>query len=82
MTTTPLMIPRLFSFLALVALASQLTACSSTSDSGTSSGEGRRAYMDTPSYQDQQPFAANPSPISTFYDSSYEESIYSPFSFN
>lgn len=72
------MIPRLFSFLALVALASQLTACSSTGDSG----EGRRAYMDTPSYQDQQPFAANPSPISTFYDSSYEESIYSPFSFN
>lgn len=79
------MIPRLFRFLALpglVALVSQWTACTSTGGSANASGEARRANLDTPSYQAQQPFADNPAPISTFYDSSYEESMYSPFSFN
>lgn len=76
------MMPRLFRLLVLpglVALTAPWVACSSLGDS---SGEARRADLDTPSYQAQQPFADNPPPISTFYDSSYEESIYSPFSFN
>ena len=33
-------------------------------------------------YQDEQPFAYNEPAIDGFYDSGYEESLYSPFSFN
>ncbi len=45
-------------------------------------GEQKRAYFNTPGYQDQQPFAYNPPVIDSWYDSGYEESLYSPFSFN
>jgi len=45
-------------------------------------GEQKRAYFNTPLYQDQQPFAYNPPVIDDWYDSGYEESLYSPFSFN
>jgi hypothetical protein len=45
-------------------------------------GEQKRAYFNTPLYQDQQPFAYNPPIIDDWYDSAYEESLYSPFSFN
>jgi hypothetical protein len=45
-------------------------------------GEQKRAYFNTPLYQDQQPFAYNPPVIDDWYDSAYEESLYSPFSFN
>jgi hypothetical protein len=46
------------------------------------SGEQKRAYFNSPTYQDQQPFAYNPPVIDDWYDSGYEESLYSPFSFN
>ena len=43
-------------------------------------GEQRRAYYDTPGYQSQQPFST---PIvDEWVDPGYEESVYSPFSFN
>ena len=44
--------------------------------------EQKDQYYNTPQYQDKQPFAGNPPIIDDFYDSSYEESMYSPFSFN
>ena len=46
------------------------------------SGEQKRAYYNTPGYQDQQPFAYNQPEVDDWYDSGYEESLYSPFSFN
>lgn len=45
-------------------------------------GEAKRAYYNTPLYQDQQPFGYNEPEIDNWYDSGYEESLYSPFSFN
>lgn len=45
-------------------------------------GEQKRAYYNSPYYQDQQPFAYNEPIIDDWYDSAYEESLYSPFSFN
>ena len=36
----------------------------------------------SPGYQNEQPFAYNEPAIDGFYDSGYEESLYSPFSFN
>lgn len=39
-------------------------------------------YLNTRGYQDQQPFAYNEPAVDGFYDSGYEESLYSPFSFN
>ncbi|MFZ9919691.1 MAG: hypothetical protein ACO3GO_07300 [Terrimicrobiaceae bacterium] len=39
-------------------------------------------YTNSRGYQDEQPFAYNEPAIDGFYDSSYEESLYSPFSFN
>lgn len=43
-------------------------------------GEQRRAYYDTPGYQAQQPFGTPM--IDEWVDPGYEESLYSPFSFN
>jgi hypothetical protein len=39
-------------------------------------------YYNTPNYQNRQPFAYNEPIIDDWYDSAYEESLYSPFSFN
>lgn len=39
-------------------------------------------YTNSRGYQDEQPFAYNEPAIDGFYDSAYEESLYSPFSFN
>jgi hypothetical protein len=39
-------------------------------------------YYNTPSYQNKAPFAYNQPEIDDWYDSGYEESLYSPFSFN
>ena len=39
-------------------------------------------YYNSPYYQDNQPFAYNAPAIDDWYDSGYEESLYSPFSFN
>ena len=39
-------------------------------------------YYNSPYYQDEQPFAYNQPVIDDWYDSAYEESLYSPFSFN
>jgi len=36
----------------------------------------------SPLYQNEQPFAYNEPAVDGFYDSGYEESLYSPFSFN
>jgi hypothetical protein len=44
------------------------------------SGEQRRAYYDTPAYQAQQPFGTPM--VDEWADPGYEESLYSPFSFN
>ncbi|HVQ19613.1 MAG TPA: hypothetical protein VMS23_01085 [Terrimicrobiaceae bacterium] len=43
-------------------------------------GEQRRAYFNTPGYQSQGPF--NTPLIEEWADPAYEESLYSPFSFN
>jgi hypothetical protein len=39
-------------------------------------------YYNTPSYQNKAPFAYNQPEVDDWYDSGYEESLYSPFSFN
>lgn len=39
-------------------------------------------YYNSPYYQDEQPFAYNEPEVDDWYDSGYEESLYSPFSFN
>jgi len=39
-------------------------------------------YLNSPLYQDEQPFGYNAPLIDDWYDSAYEESLYSPFSFN
>ena len=39
-------------------------------------------YTNSRGYQDEQPFAYNDPAIDGFYNSAYEESLYSPFSFN
>ncbi len=39
-------------------------------------------YYNSPLYQDQAPFAYNQPIVDDWYDSGYEESLYSPFSFN
>ena len=45
-------------------------------------GEPKPEYNNTQQYQDEQPFAYNEPVVDGFYDSGYEESLYSPFSFN
>ncbi len=40
------------------------------------------AYYRDPEYQDEQPFAYNEPIVDDWYDSAYEESLYSPFSMN
>jgi len=45
-------------------------------------GEQKRAYFNSRGYQNQQPFAYNYPEVDDWYDSAYEESLYSPFSFN
>lgn len=47
---------------------------------GRLTGEQRRAYYDTPGYQSQQPFGTPT--IDEWVDPGFEESLYSPFSFN
>jgi hypothetical protein len=66
-------------------LVGSVALISCAGDNGGSSpgpGDAQRAYYNTGSYQDEQPFAYNEPVVSDFYDSSYEESLYSPFSFN
>lgn len=45
-------------------------------------GEAKRAYMNSRTYQDQAPFGYNEPIVDGWYDSAYSESLYSPFSFN
>ena len=45
-------------------------------------GMQKAEYYNSPSYQVRQPFAYNAPMIDDWYDSGYEESLYSPFSFN
>jgi hypothetical protein len=47
---------------------------------GRLTGEARRAYLNTPGYQAQQPFGTPV--LDEWVDPGYEESLYSPFSFN
>jgi hypothetical protein len=44
--------------------------------------EQKDEYYNSPLYQDEQPFAYDPPAIDDWYNSGYEESLYSPFSFN
>lgn len=46
------------------------------------SKEQSAEYYNTPLYQDQAPFAYNQPIVDDWYDSGYEESLYSPFSYN
>ena len=57
-----------------------LRSAASTRPSASSEPAGQ--YTNSPGYQDEQPFAYNEPAIDGFYDSGYEESLYSPFSFN
>ena len=45
-------------------------------------GMQKAEYYNSPSYQVGQPFAYNAPALDDWYDSGYEESLYSPFSFN
>jgi hypothetical protein len=45
-------------------------------------GIQKAEYYNSPSYQVRQPFAYNAPAIDDWYDSGYEESLYSPFSFD
>ena len=47
---------------------------------GRVTGEERRAYLNAPGYQAQQPFGTPV--LDEWVDPGYEESLYSPFSFN
>ena len=51
-----------------------------SSPSRVRTGEQRRAYLNTPGYQGQQPFSTPL--IDEWADPAYEESLYSPFSFD
>jgi hypothetical protein len=57
-------------------------ASSGTASASSSSGEQRAQYLNSPLYQDEQPFAYNAPAVDYWYNSAYEESLYSPFSFN
>lgn len=46
------------------------------------SKEQKAEYYNTPGYQNEAPFAYNEPAVDDWYNSSYEESLYSPFSFN
>ncbi len=39
-------------------------------------------YLNTPQYQREAPFAKNPPAVDFMYNSAFDESLYSPFSFN
>lgn len=71
----------------LATAAAFMAGCSTPSDTtsagpSTIGGEPKPEALDTPGYQDEQPFAYNEPAIDGFYDSGYEESLYSPFSYN
>lgn len=69
----------------LVLLGSLLAGCSSSPKSGHANPASRQpagAYTDSQGYQDEQPFANDEPAIDGLYDSGYDESLYSPFSFN
>ncbi len=53
---------------------------SSVRDVSSSAPAGSSA--NSPHYQDEQPFAYKEPAVDGFYNSGYEESLYSPFSFN
>jgi len=50
--------------------------------SSTPPGETSAQYRNSPLYQDEQPFAYNAPEVDYWYNSAYEESMYSPFSFD
>jgi hypothetical protein len=54
----------------------------STASSSPASRAPAGQYTNSPGYQNEQPFAYNEPMVDGFYDSGYEESLYSPFSFN
>ncbi|MCX7868457.1 MAG: hypothetical protein N2322_00760 [Terrimicrobiaceae bacterium] len=73
------------SALAAWALVMPLAGCAGGAAAGNGNpgpGDARRAYYNTRQYQQEQPFAYSEPWVDDFYDSSYEESLYSPFSFN
>lgn len=53
-----------------------------TADAPANNGEQRARYLHSPLYQDEQPFAYNAPAVDYWYNSAYEESLYSPFSFD
>ena len=55
---------------------------STASRPSSASREPAGQHTNSRGYQDEQPFAYNEPAIDGFYDSGYEESLYSPFSFN
>lgn len=57
-------------------------AAPSSSSSSGMSGAAERQATNSPLNQDQQPFAYNAPVVDYWYNSGYEESLYSPFSFD
>jgi hypothetical protein len=55
---------------------------SSPARTASHSQEPAGQYTNSRGYQNEQPFAYNEPAVDGFYDSAYEESLYSPFSFN
>jgi hypothetical protein len=49
---------------------------------GSGPAEQNARRVNSPLYQDEQPFAYNAPAVDYWYNSAYEESLYSPFSFN
>ena len=55
---------------------------SASSGGGGRSSEPNYERTNSPFYQDEQPFAYNAPEVDYWYNSAYEESLYSPFSFD
>jgi hypothetical protein len=53
-----------------------------TAAAARTSKKQKDAYYRDSAYQDEQPFAYNEPIVDDWYDSAYEESLYSPFSMN
>lgn len=55
---------------------------SPSSPAAPASGQQHAQLVNSPLYQDEQPFAYNAPEVDYWYNSAYEESLYSPFSFD
>lgn len=63
-------------------LSINLAVTSDVAQPANTSINESKEQEDSPQYQDEQPFAYNDPAGDGFYNSGYEDSLYSPFSFN